>query len=165
MCSSTEKTTTLILIKEKKRKTGRIIINSDKSILYSNTELCHVVFQVTRLNGTSRKILISENLDEPRAIVLDPVNGCVFVYFYLLWLNILTQIQAILLTNPDHLLYILENLVWTRAWSGISISSGKIIKRDSSLKNLISLIIHSPLCQWRVGWSVWVHKILLEFQG
>ena len=31
--------------------------------------------QVTRLNGTSRKILISENLDEPRAIVLDPVNG------------------------------------------------------------------------------------------
>lgn len=31
--------------------------------------------QVTRLNGTSRKILISENVDEPRAIALDPVNG------------------------------------------------------------------------------------------
>ena len=37
----------------------------------------HSVFQVTRLNGTSRKILISENLDEPRAIVLDPINGSV----------------------------------------------------------------------------------------
>ena len=45
------------------------------TVLYFNTELCFVVFQVTRLNGTSRKILISENLDEPRAIVLDPVNG------------------------------------------------------------------------------------------
>lgn len=31
--------------------------------------------QVTRLNGTSRKILVSENVDEPRAIALDPVNG------------------------------------------------------------------------------------------
>lgn len=31
--------------------------------------------QVTRLNGTSRKILVSENIDEPRAIVLDPMNG------------------------------------------------------------------------------------------
>lgn len=43
-------------------------------LLYSLSSL-HLVFQVTRLNGTSRKILISENLDEPRAIVLDPVNG------------------------------------------------------------------------------------------
>ncbi|CAG5958591.1 unnamed protein product [Menidia menidia] len=37
-----------------------------------------IVLQVTRLNGTSRKILISENLDEPRAIVLDPVNGLMY---------------------------------------------------------------------------------------
>ena len=31
--------------------------------------------EVARLNGTSRKVLISENLDEPRAIVLDPMGG------------------------------------------------------------------------------------------
>lgn len=42
---------------------------------YIFTLECYVVLQVTRLNGTSRKILISENLEEPRAIVLDPVNG------------------------------------------------------------------------------------------
>lgn len=31
--------------------------------------------EVSRLNGTSRKVLISEKLDEPRAICLDPVAG------------------------------------------------------------------------------------------
>ena len=31
--------------------------------------------EVSRLNGSSRKVLISENLDEPRAITLDPTNG------------------------------------------------------------------------------------------
>ena len=31
--------------------------------------------EVSRLNGMSRKVLISENLDEPRAITLDPTNG------------------------------------------------------------------------------------------
>lgn len=31
--------------------------------------------EVARLNGTSRKILISENLDEPRALCLDPERG------------------------------------------------------------------------------------------
>ena len=31
--------------------------------------------EVARLNGTSRKVLISEDLDEPRAIVVDPVSG------------------------------------------------------------------------------------------
>ena len=31
--------------------------------------------EVSRLNGMSRKVLISENLDEPRAITLDPANG------------------------------------------------------------------------------------------
>lgn len=36
--------------------------------------------EVTRLNGTMRKILISEDLDEPRAIVLDPVSGWVFLF-------------------------------------------------------------------------------------
>lgn len=33
--------------------------------------------EVSRLNGTSRKVLISEDLDEPRAICLDPVAGYV----------------------------------------------------------------------------------------
>ena len=31
--------------------------------------------EVSRLNGSSRKVLIDENLDEPRAIVLDPTHG------------------------------------------------------------------------------------------
>ena len=31
--------------------------------------------EVSRLNGTSRKVLINENLDEPRAIALDPAQG------------------------------------------------------------------------------------------
>lgn len=31
--------------------------------------------EVSRLNGTSRKVLISEGLDEPRAIALDPARG------------------------------------------------------------------------------------------
>ena len=31
--------------------------------------------EVSRLNGTSRRVLISEDLDEPRAIALDPVKG------------------------------------------------------------------------------------------
>lgn len=31
-------------------------------------EVCH-------LNGSSRRVLISENLDEPRAIVVDPGEG------------------------------------------------------------------------------------------
>ena len=31
--------------------------------------------EVSKLNGMSRKVLISENLDEPRAITLDPTNG------------------------------------------------------------------------------------------
>ena len=31
--------------------------------------------EVIRLNGMSRKVLISENLDEPQAITLDPTNG------------------------------------------------------------------------------------------
>ena len=31
--------------------------------------------EVARLNGTSRKILVSEYLDEPRAIAVDPAAG------------------------------------------------------------------------------------------
>ena len=31
--------------------------------------------EVARLNGTARKVLISEGLDEPRAICLDPERG------------------------------------------------------------------------------------------
>jgi len=35
--------------------------------------------EVSRLNGSSRHILISEGLQEPRAIVLDPFDGSVLV--------------------------------------------------------------------------------------
>ena len=31
--------------------------------------------EVSRLNGSSRKVLINENLDEPRAVALDPTHG------------------------------------------------------------------------------------------
>ena len=31
--------------------------------------------EVARLNGTSRRVLISERLDEPRSIALDPMRG------------------------------------------------------------------------------------------
>ena len=31
--------------------------------------------EVSRLNGSSRKVLISEDLDEPRAIALYPTRG------------------------------------------------------------------------------------------
>ena len=31
--------------------------------------------EVSRLNGTSRRVLISDGLHEPRAIVLDPMAG------------------------------------------------------------------------------------------
>lgn len=31
--------------------------------------------EVARLTGAARRVIISDNLDEPRAIVVDPVNG------------------------------------------------------------------------------------------
>jgi low density lipoprotein receptor-related protein 5/6 len=31
--------------------------------------------EVSHLNGSSRRVLVSENLDEPRAIVVDPGEG------------------------------------------------------------------------------------------
>lgn len=37
--------------------------------------------EVARLNGTSRKVLISDELDQPRAICLHPVAGFVAFYF------------------------------------------------------------------------------------
>jgi low density lipoprotein receptor-related protein 5/6 len=37
--------------------------------------------EVARLNGTSRKVLIFDDLDEPRAIVLDPEAGFVLQNF------------------------------------------------------------------------------------
>ena len=33
--------------------------------------------EVSRLDGSARKVLVSDGLDQPRAIVLDPVNGLV----------------------------------------------------------------------------------------
>ena len=33
--------------------------------------------EVSRLNGTSRQMLLAEYLDEPRAIAVDPINGYV----------------------------------------------------------------------------------------
>ena len=31
--------------------------------------------EVARLNGSARKVLVSDDLDQPRAIALDPVDG------------------------------------------------------------------------------------------
>ena len=33
--------------------------------------------EVSRLNGTSRRVLIADDLEEPRAITLDPIYGYV----------------------------------------------------------------------------------------
>ncbi|KAE8277090.1 Low-density lipoprotein receptor-related protein 6 [Larimichthys crocea] len=49
-----------------------------RSLLDGSDAQFVVTSQVTRLNGTMRKILISEDLDEPRAIVLDPVAGYMY---------------------------------------------------------------------------------------
>ncbi|NWX14306.1 LRP5 protein, partial [Aegotheles bennettii] len=46
------------------------------NLYWTDTGTDHI--EVTRLNGTSRKILVSENLDEPRAIVLNPVMGYMY---------------------------------------------------------------------------------------
>ena len=42
--------------------------------LYS-TDTGTDTIEVARLNGTARKLLISDNLDEPRALCLDPFQG------------------------------------------------------------------------------------------
>ena len=34
--------------------------------------------EVSRLNGSARKVLIDDNLDEPRALALDPAHGYFF---------------------------------------------------------------------------------------
>lgn len=44
-----------------------------KHLYWTDAGLNHI--EVATLNGKMRKILINENLDEPRAIVLDPKNG------------------------------------------------------------------------------------------
>lgn len=36
---------------------------------------------VSRLNGSSHKVLIAKGLDEPRAVVVHPVGGYVVSYF------------------------------------------------------------------------------------
>lgn len=37
--------------------------------------------EVARLDGSSRRVIIADELDEPRAIVVDPVNGWVCGWF------------------------------------------------------------------------------------
>ena len=48
--------------------------------------------EVSHLDGTSRRVLISDNLDEPRAITLDPVAG----YVYILGLKIIAPFRFFL---------------------------------------------------------------------
>ena len=38
--------------------------------------------EVARVNGSSRKVLISDGLEEPRALCLDPANGLVCFYLF-----------------------------------------------------------------------------------
>jgi len=50
-----------------------------RNIYWTDTGTDHI--EVARLNGSYRKVLISEKLLEPRAIVVDPLDGCVlFIY-------------------------------------------------------------------------------------
>lgn len=53
--------------------------------------------EVARLNGTSRRVLISDDLDEPRAIALDPVAGFVPENFKLNVLCISSPMSCIIL--------------------------------------------------------------------
>lgn len=46
-----------------------------RNIYWTDTGTDHI--EVARLNGSYRKVLISEDLYEPRAIVVDPLDGLV----------------------------------------------------------------------------------------
>ncbi|KAG7231032.1 hypothetical protein INR49_025062, partial [Caranx melampygus] len=81
---------------------------------------------VTRLNGTSRKILISENLDEPRAIVLDPVNG----YMYWTDWGEHPKIERANLDGTDRVVLLNSSLGWPNGLA-IDYAAGKLYWGDA----------------------------------
>jgi low density lipoprotein receptor-related protein 5/6 len=86
--------------------------------------------EVARLNGTSRKVLIADKLDEPRAICLDPVAGYVlpwlfrhgvqsawslfFPYSYMYWTDWgeLPKIERAYLDGSERLVLFNTSLGW-----------------------------------------------------
>ena len=56
-----------------------------RSLYWTDSENDNI--EVTRLDGSSRKILINDGLDEPRALAVDPTRGLdvvpYFVTFYI----------------------------------------------------------------------------------
>ena len=51
-----------------------------RNIYWTDTGTDHI--EVARLNGSHRKVIISEHLLEPRAIVVDPLDGLDTQYCY-----------------------------------------------------------------------------------
>jgi sugar lactone lactonase YvrE len=52
---------------------GIAIDGIGRNLYWTDTGMDRI--EVARLNGTARKVLIADNLDEPRPICLDPVSG------------------------------------------------------------------------------------------
>ena len=58
-----------------------------RNIYWTDTGTDHI--EVARLNGSYRKVIISEELLEPRAIVVDPLDGLVRVLIFVPFKNLL----------------------------------------------------------------------------
>lgn len=51
-----------------------------RSLYWTDSENDNI--EVIRLDGSSRKILINEGLDEPRALAVDPTRGLAVVFYF-----------------------------------------------------------------------------------
>lgn len=51
-----------------------------RSLYWTDSENDNI--EVIRLDGSSRKILINEGLDEPRALAVDPTRGLAVVFHF-----------------------------------------------------------------------------------
>ena len=51
-----------------------------RSLYWTDSENDNI--EVIRLDGSSRKILINEGLDEPRALAMDPTRGLAAVLYF-----------------------------------------------------------------------------------
>ena len=54
-------------------RTGVAVDWISGNIYWTDTGVDYI--SVSRLDGTSRRVLVQDGLDEPRAIVVDPANG------------------------------------------------------------------------------------------
>ena len=63
----------VLVSSEVKRPDGVTVDWVTRNLYWTDTGTDRI--EVSRLNSMSRKVPISENLDEPRAMTLDPTNG------------------------------------------------------------------------------------------